>query len=184
MQTEIEFVLENFPWFPQKNNYREPEKTCDASCCCMCLEYLKPGTINDTTEYLRRMFEITDQKQYDVISRYWFNAQTKVLLSYGIKSKFVYKLTFDDLDKYLINKKPIIIGIHHKGTIDKPTGGHLCVVIGKTKNSDYIINDPFGNLNDEYVGESDKGRYVVYTKYTLEKRWCPLGNDGWGRIFE
>jgi len=55
-------------------------------------------------------------------------------------------------------------------------------VIGK-KGEDYVVNDPYGSLNDGYSSDVYNGRGAVYKKSELQARWCPNGNDGWGRIF-
>ena len=69
--------------------------------------------------------------------------------------------------------------------ITAPTGGHMCVVIGKTPDGKgYFVNDPYGSLNDNYTGPVTNGKKTIYTKAVLKHRWCPGGNDGWGRIFD
>ena len=58
------------------------------------------------------------------------------------------------------------------------------MVIGK-KGEDYVVNDPYGSLNDGYTGAVANGKGVVYTKSVLAKRWTPDGpKSGWGRIFD
>ncbi len=32
------------PFYPQTDNYRDAQRTCNSSACAMCLEYFKPGT--------------------------------------------------------------------------------------------------------------------------------------------
>jgi len=59
----------------------------------------------------------------------------------------------------------------------------MVVVIGK-KGNDYVVNDPYGSLNDGYTGDVMNGKGAVYKKSELARRWCPKGNDGWGRIFD
>jgi hypothetical protein len=39
-------------------------------------------------------------------------------------------------------------------------------------------------LNDNYSGPVTNGKKAIYTKAVLKHRWCPGGNDGWGRIFD
>jgi hypothetical protein len=169
----------NVPFYPQTDNYRDANRTCNSSACAMCLEYFKPGTLQGAKgddAYVQKVFAIGDTTDHSV--------QTKALLSYGIKSSFSYSLTFADLDRDLAAGRPIVIGILHRGTLSRPTGGHMVVVVGKTESGDYIVNDPYGSLNDGYTGSVYNGKGAVYKKIELSSRWCPKGNDGWGRIFD
>jgi len=166
------------PYFPQTDNYRDPQRTCNSSACAMCLEYFKPGTLSGAKgddAYVQKVFSIGDTTDHAV--------QTKVLNSYGIKSEFRYNLSFTDLDSELSAGRPVVIGILHRGTLSAPTGGHMVVVIGK-RGEDYVVNDSYGSLNDGYTGPVTNGKGAVYKKFELSRRWCPAGNDGWGRIFD
>jgi hypothetical protein len=167
------------PFFPQTDNYRDANRTCNSSACAMCLEYFSPGTLkgpNGDDQYVQKVFAIGDTTDHLV--------QTKVLNSYGIKSTFSYTLTFADLDREIASGRPIVIGILHRGPISNPTGGHMVVVIGKTPSGDYVVNDPYGSLNDGYTGAVTNGKGAIYKKSDLSRRWVPNGNDGWGRIFD
>ena len=167
------------PFYPQTDNYRDANRTCNSSACAMCLEYFKPGTLvgsKGDDAYIRKVFSIGDTTDHTV--------QTKALESYGIKSSFHYSLTFADLDRELADGRPVVIGILHRGTLSNPTGGHMLVVIGKTPSGDYVVNDPYGSLNDGYTGSVTNGRGAIYKKSDLARRWCPKGNDGWGRLFD
>jgi len=168
------------PWFPQTDNFRDPNRTCNSSSCAMCLEYFKPGTLvgpKGDDAYIRKVFAVGDTTDHSV--------QTRVLQGYGVRSEFRYNLSFEDLDHELSNRRPVCIGILHRGTLSSPTGGHILVVIGKTLSGDYIVNDPYGSLNDNYTGPVTNGRVAVYKRSVLEKRWTPDGpKSGWGRIFD
>ena len=172
-------VVLNVPYFPQTDNYRDANRTCNSSSCAMCLEYFKPGTLvgpKGDDAYIRKVFSVGDTTDHSV--------QTKVLDSYGIKSHFSYNLSFTDLDRELAAGRPVVIGILHRGTLSRPTGGHMVVVIGK-RGEDYVVNDPYGSLNDGYTGAVTNGRGAVYKRSDLEKRWTPDGpKSGWGRIFD
>ena len=166
------------PYYNQVDNYRDAHRTCNSSSCAMCLEYFKPGTLvglKGDDAYVKKVFAIGDTTDHAV--------QTQVLASYGVKSHFSYNLSFADLDRELAAGKPVVIGILHRGSLSNPTGGHMVVVIGK-KGSNYIINDPYGTLNDGYTSDVANGKKTVYTKSVLQHRWCPGGNDGWGRVFD
>jgi len=168
------------PYYPQTDNYRDANRTCNSSSCAMCLEYLKPGTLKGAKgddAYVQKVFAIGDSTDHTV--------QTRVLESYGVKSYFSYNLSFSDLDKSLSAGKPVVIGILHRGSLSAPTGGHMVVVIGK-KGQDYVVNDPYGSLNDGYTGSVTNGKGAVYKKSDLTYRWLENGKDktGWGRIFK
>ena len=172
--------LLNVPYYQQTDNYAQPDRTCNSSACAMCLEFLKPGTLvgaKGDDAYLKKVIAVGDTTDHAV--------QTKVLSSYGIKSDFRYNLGFADLDRELSAGRPVIIGILHRGTLSAPTGGHMVVVIGK-KGDDYVVNDPYGSLNDGYTGAVTNGKGAVYKRSDLQLRWLTKGKDktGWGRIFE
>ena len=168
------------PYFPQTDNYTQPERTCNSSSCAMCLEYFRPGTLvgsKGDDAYIRKVFAVGDTTDHSV--------QTKVLADYGVNSEFNYSLSFDNLDHELENKRPVVIGILHRGTLAHPTGGHMVVVIGKTAEGDYICHDPYGDLNDGYTTNVYNGQSVVYKRSVLEARWTPDGpTSGWGRTFQ
>ena len=170
----------NVPYYPQTDNYRDANRTCNSSSCAMCLEYFKPGTLQGAKgddAYVQKVFAIGDSTDHSV--------QTKVLDSYGIKSRFSYNLGFADLDREIAAGRPVVIGILHRGTLSSPTGGHMVVVIGK-KGEDYVVNDPYGSLNDGYTGPVTNGKGAVYKRTDLNYRWLEKGKDktGWGRIFD
>jgi len=168
------------PFYPQTDNYRDAQRTCNSSACAMCLEYFKPGTLQGAKgddAYVRKVFSVGDTTDHSV--------QTKVLESYGIKSRFSYNLSFADLDRELAAGRPVVIGILHRGTLSNPVGGHMLVVIGK-RGEDYVVNDPYGSLNDGYTGPVTNGKGTVYKRSDLMYRWLDNGKDktGWGRIFD
>jgi len=184
-RTKVEVVIPrilNVPYYPQTDNYRDANRTCNSSACAMCLEYFKPGTlvgVKGDDAYIQKVFAIGDTTDHSV--------QTKVLASYGVKSEFRYNLGFADLDRELSAGRPVVIGILHRGTLSAPTGGHMLVVIGKSPDgASYICNDPYGSLNDGYTGPVTNGKGVKYSVEVLKHRWLEKGKDktGWGRIFQ
>ena len=183
-RTKLEVVIPgilNVPYYPQTDNYRDANRTCNSSSCAMCLEYFKPGTLKGAKgddAYVQKVFAIGDTTDHSV--------QTKVLASYGVKSEFRYNLGFADLDRELSAGRPVVIGILHRGTLSSPTGGHMVVVIGKSPDGkSYIVNDPYGDLMSGYTTPVNKGKGAVYPVEVLKYRWLDKGKDktGWGRVF-
>ena len=54
-----------------------------------------------------------------------------------------------------------------------------------TAKGDFIVNDPYGSVNDGYSGPVTNGNQAVYSRAMLQKRWLPEGaKSGWGRKFQ
>lgn len=174
-------ILLNVPFYQQTDNFTLPDSTCNSSACAMCLEYLKPGSLpagpKGDDAYLRKVLALGKSTDHTV--------QTRVLQSYGLKSEFKYNMGFTELDRELEAGRPVVIGFLHRGPESAPTGsGHMAVVIGKNAEGNYVLNDPYGSILDNYTGPVVNGKNVVYAKRILEKRWTVKNpNDGWGRVF-
>lgn len=168
----------NVPYYEQVDNKYEPMRTCNTSSCAMVARFLGAKISGDDEYYqiVRKYGDTTDH-----------GAQTKALAQIGIKSTWLTNLDFEDLDKSLEAGLPIVIGVLHRGTLKRPTGGHMIVVIGRTAKRDYICHDPFGSMLDAgggYTGPVENGKAVVYPRYVLTRRWLPEGDQsGWGRLF-
>jgi GH24 family phage-related lysozyme (muramidase) len=167
------------PYFNQVDNYTQAQRTCNSSSCAMCLAFLMPGKIKGDDDYLRKLLtggygDTTDH-----------GAQGRLLASYGLKSTWHTNLGFDDLEKEIKAGRPVVIGILHRGSLAAPTGGHMLVVRGMTAKGDFIVNDPYGSVNDGYSGPVTNGNQAVYSRAMLQKRWLPEGaKSGWGRKFQ
>ena len=169
----------NVPEWLQTDNYTQANRTCNSSSCAMCLKFFKPDAIKSDDEYIKKLIaggygDTTDH-----------GAQTKLLASYGLKSTWHTNLGFIDLETELKAGRPVVIGILHRGTLSAPTGGHMLVVRGMKANGDFIVNDPYGSVNDGYSGPAENGKGAVYSRKTLTARWLPEGPaSGWGRKFQ
>lgn len=162
-------------FFPQTDNKVQPDRTCNTSCCAMVANHLGKS--------------ITDDEYWVIVNKYGdttdHTAQTKALEELGIKSVWKTTGTFKQLDKsILVDRKPCVIGILHRGDTSAPTGGHMIVVLGRDSDKNYICHDPYGSLLDGYTKNVERGRYVKYPKFELENRWTVEGDgSGWVRFF-
>lgn len=172
---QVEGDVMPVPFFSQRDNPVNPDGTCNTSSNAMLCAYLS-GQIT------------TDDEFTAVRERYSSDStlhppQAQALREFGIESYWDYGMTFEALDDQLARGIPTVIGILHRGSESYPTGGHICVVIGKTTGGDYVVNDPYGSVNNDYADGNGAG--VVYSKKVLESRWTANGpGSGWGRIVE
>jgi hypothetical protein len=148
-------------------------RLCNTYSCFMAGKFLGLNCPDPVT-YTNRMKTFGDSTDHGV--------QTQTLNSFGMQSHYATNLDFKDLDAQLAKGKPIPIGILHRGSLDAPRGGHICVVIGRTASGDYVVNDPYGDLNTQYSNNRD-GAGKVYTRAVLSRRWLTGPGTGQGRIF-
>ena len=166
----------NVPYFSQRDNYRDANRTCFSSSCAMLCKFLKPTSINGDDDYIKYVFSIGDSTDASV--------QIQTLKHFGVAARFATNGTFNLLDSQLSQGIPVPIGILHHGPASAPSGGgHWVCVIGKD-GSDYVVNDPWGTLTDSTgVYNTTNGAKVKYNKQTLSRRWTVEGDgSGWGIV--
>ncbi|MEL7038666.1 MAG: C39 family peptidase [Cyanobacteria bacterium J06592_8] len=167
--------LNNIPYYSQRDNKRDPHRTCNISACAMAVEGLKPGLFKDDDDYAACLEGYGDTVNHA--------AHTNMLWDRGVKSSFHYDLDFDHLSAQLKKRHPVVIGILHRGWYKQPTGGHMITVIGEYKDG-FIVHDPYGYpISGEYGNRLD-GSNVLFSYESLKYRWLADGpRSGWGRIF-
>jgi hypothetical protein len=164
------------PYFSQRDNYRDAARTCFSSSCAMLCETLKPGTLpgaKGDDKYVQEVFKRGDSTDASV--------QIQTLKHFGINASFKTNGTLGTIDALLAQGIPVPIGILHHGPANAPSGGgHWLIVVGK-EGSDYIVNDPWGEIthsNGTYP--SSDGKLKKYSKALLDSRWTVASsNDGW-----
>lgn len=162
------------PYFSQRDNLQQADRTCNTSSCAMVAKYLGAKILGDD-DYFQYVIKHGDTTDH--------GAQTQALTDIGIKSTWCTNLDFDDLDKSLKSGLPIVIGINHRGSLENSTGGHMIVVVGRTKSGDYLVHDPYGDLMTDY--STHNGEKLTYSRHVLTYRWTVEGKQtGWGRLFD
>lgn len=168
-------IILNVPYYSQRDNQRDPMRTCFSSSCAMLLKYLKPNSITADDQYINTVFKYGDTTSP--------TSQLEALQDYGLAASFKQNGSWDEIDDLLERGIPVPIGILHKGPVSNPTGGgHWLVIIGRTAdNKSVYVNDPFGDLdliNGTYV--STKGAKLKYSKKNLGPRWLVESpTSGW-----
>lgn len=168
-------IILNVPYYSQRDNQRDPLRTCFSSSCAMLLKYLKPGSISSDDQYINTVFKYGDTTSP--------TAQLEALQDYGLAASFKQNGSWDDIDDLLEKGIPVPIGILHRGPVSNPTGGgHWLVIIGRTADGKSVyVNDPFGDLDlisGNYV--STNGSKLKYSKKNLGPRWLVESpTSGW-----
>ena len=168
-------IILNVPYYSQRDNQRDPLRTCFSSSCAMLLKYLKPGSITSDDQYINTVFQHGDTTSP--------SAQLEALQDYGLSASFKQNGSWDDIDRLLEQGIPVPIGVLHKGSITNPIGGgHWLIIIGRTADSQSVyVNDPFGEMslvNGGYVNTN--GSKLKYSKKNLGPRWLVESpSSGW-----
>lgn len=170
------------PYFYQRDSKTwQGERMCQSSSIAMRVEQIDPSIVGDDDSYLdivNRFGDTTSQ-----------SAHQKALSSLGLKAQFLQNGTEAMLCQLLDKGMAVPIGILHKGSISKPSGGGHWVTLTGYDEAHFYVHDPFGELdliNGGYpkTGPTD-GSNVRYTRKNLMKRWLiHSANDGWLWVVE
>lgn len=169
---EVKLVV---PYFSQRDNKKDPMRTCFSSSCAMLLATLEPDAIDSDDEYINEVYKYGDTTEA--------TAQLKTLKHFGLDARFVQNADWKTLEDQLERGMPIPIGVLHKGAVSNPTGGgHWLVVVGVTADKTKLwVHDPFGEMDLISGGyPSTDGKYKLYSKKNLGPRWLVEGpKTGW-----
>lgn len=172
---EIKLVV---PYFSQRDNKKDPMRTCFSSSCAMLLAALDPDAIEGDDEYINEVYKYGDTTEA--------SAQLQTLKHFGVDAKFVQNADWTTVENQLKKGIPVPVGVLHKGSVTNPTGGgHWLVIVGITADKTKLwVHDPFGEM--DLVGggyPSTDGRYKLYSKKNLSPRWMVEGpKTGWAII--
>lgn len=167
--------LLSVPYQSQRDNYRDASRTCFSSSCAMAAMYLRPDSVRNDDEYIKKVFAIGDTTDSSV--------QVKALKSLGFNPKFRQDGGLGDLKKNLLAGVPVPIGILHQGPYNAPSGGgHWICVIGFDDSTSYFtVHDPWGEIDHKagtYI--STNGKSLLYSYQLIKTRWTVEGEKtGW-----
>lgn len=169
---EIKLVV---PYFSQRDNKKDPMRTCFSSSCAMLLASLEPNAIDGDDEYVNEVFKYGDTTSA--------SAQLDALKHFGVDARFVQNADWAVIESQLKKGIPVPMGVLHKGPVSNPTGGgHWICCVGITADKTKLwIHDPFGEMDlisGGYI--STDGKYRLYSKKNLGPRFLVEGlKSGW-----
>lgn len=163
------------PYYSQRDNKKDPLRSCFSSACAMLLKYVKPNSITSDDEYMVTVYKYGDTTEP--------SAQVTALEQHGLKVEFRQDGGWSDIDSQLAKGFPIPIGVLHHGPVSKPSGGgHWLTIIGRNEdNTAYVVNDPYGEMDLVNGGyQNSNGSHLLYSKKNLGPRWLVEGpGTGW-----
>jgi GH24 family phage-related lysozyme (muramidase) len=163
------------PYYSQRDNKKDPLRSCFSSACAMLLKYVKPNSITSDDEYMVTVYKYGDTTEP--------SAQVTALEQHGLDVKFRQDGGWSDIDSQLAKGFPIPIGVLHHSPVSKPSGGgHWLTIIGRNEdNTAYVVNDPYGEMDLINGGyQNSNGSHLLYSKKNLGPRWLVEGpGTGW-----
>jgi hypothetical protein len=166
------------PYFYQRDSKTgHGERMCFSSSMAMALDYMDPEAIDGDDDWYLGIVQYFG----DTTSS---TAQVKAARSLGYDASFHADGRQQDLEKLLDDGVPVPIGVLHKGPVDHPTGGGHWICLVGHNDTEFIVHDPFGEMDligGGYIktGPTD-GKFIRYSKKNLMKRWnIANDHDGW-----
>jgi uncharacterized Fe-S cluster protein YjdI len=152
-------------YFSQRDNFTQPDRTCNSSANAMFLLSYKPWLLwNDgDNEYLKKVLTYGDTTDH--------NVQTKTLSSYGLKTSWKTDKDETAVRKLLSVKTPVVVNILHRGTFPNFRGGHMILLYDfDNVTGEYIYHDPYGTLKSNYKRGSNGKSNRIRAKEFMD-RW-------------
>ena len=166
------YVLENADlklntpttYYSQRDNYRDPLRTCNSSANAMYLDWLRRatgrGALGGDDAYTRQVFTHGDTIYHE--------NQTAALKDYGFSTKWMTDQDAPFVDELLEAGFPVVCNILHRGTQSAPRGGHVIMLVSRG-DSGYVAQDPFGTLASNYT--QTHGRLSSISEAAFNARW-------------
>jgi hypothetical protein len=149
------------PYFSQRDNAIEPQRTCGATSAAMCLAYFKVPDFGSMSQ-----FEDDVKKRFDNLGLDHGapNDIKRLIERFGLRDNLTLKGGISDITNALDAGEVCIVHGYFTNS------GHILVVRGYTPNGAFIVNDPegewfFGGYSrNKTSGPDNKGENKVYSR--------------------
>ncbi len=151
-------------YWSQRDNLVQPLRTCNSTSNAIYLDWLlrvtgRSGLPGDQP-YVNRVLSNGDTT--------WHDVQTQTIREYGFSTKWMTDEDLPFVDALLEVGFPVVVNILHRGSMQKPTGGHVIVLVGHNGTA-YVAHDPFGTLDSDY--RNHNGKHSVISEQQFKARW-------------
>jgi Peptidase_C39 like family len=151
-------------YWSQRDNIEQPHRTCNSTTNAMYLDWLlrvtgRTGLPGDQG-YVNRVLGNGDTTEHTV--------QTQTIREYGFSTTWMTDEDTPFVDELLEAGFPVVVNILHRGSMSKPTGGHIILLVGKGDSS-YVAHDPYGTLMSNY--SNTNGKHSIIPVQQFKARW-------------
>ncbi len=140
------------PFFSQLDPSDGPEgwRQCQTSSIAMALAYLGVRGIADDTDYLAIVRRIGDTTAAETHRR--------ALASLKVPTTFRQNMGVDDAKACLLRRRPVVIGLLHRGPVTRPSGGGHYIILTGFDTRGWLVHDPYGEIygTDNITAYSDE----------------------------
>ena len=131
-----EYVNLDIPYSSQRDNTRDPYRTCNVTSVAMCLNYLGQQSKNSAEQLEDELDRYVASKGW---SRYTHDHLARLVQHYGYKDTFIVNASYKQIKNHLATGYPVITA----GMFTR--SGHIIVLRGfNEREKCFYVNDPFG----------------------------------------
>lgn len=153
-------------YWSQRDNSRMPHRTCNTTSNAMLLRWYQDAcglpSIKSDEVYMPHVFKYGDTIYHGV--------QTKAIKDFGFSTKWMTDRDLPFVKELLETGFPVVCNILHRGSLSRPTGGHVIMLIAYDRaKREFTAHDPYGTLSSNYTVHN--GAYSKISEKVFTIRW-------------
>jgi uncharacterized protein YvpB len=161
----------DIPYKSQRDNFNNPDGSCNVTSIAMCLEFLAVPRKRTQGQFEDELYEYALDNN---LSRHSPQDLAKIVRDYSAKDAFDVTATINEVKKWLAAGNPAVT--HGYFT----SFGHIIVFVGYDEKG-FIVHDPYGEwypsgYDRNALGSQDtKGKFLNYSYGLIERTCCTDG---------
>lgn len=164
----------NVPYKSQRDNFNNPDGSCNVTSLAMCLEFLSIPKRRSDVAFEDELYEYALDHNLDRKDPYDL---AEIVRDYKAKDAFDAHASINAVKKWLAAGNPVVTHGYFTGS------GHIVVLVGYDEKG-FLVHDPFGEwyasgYDRNAPGAADtKGKFLHYS-YGLIEETCCTDNQFW-----
>lgn len=174
VKTQPSTVKLDVPYKSQRDNYNNPDGSCNVTSLVMCLEFLSIPRRGKSGQFEDELYEYALDNN---LSRHDPYDLAKIVKAYGGKDSFDSTSSMKAVKDWLASGNPVVT--HGYFT----SFGHIVALVGYDATG-FIVHDPYGEWyasgydRNEPSGNNTKGKFKHYS-YQMIEDTCASDNQFW-----